>query len=117
MSNREKNWILIYDIDGANPYGRELAALLNTVMAVKALVPTNTEWTPATISTYRILPSNGPSFIWVQIFRQLRGLVAVAMAAFIGRATIVIVLDSKLVRRVVACNCGNVGCAHSCHRT
>jgi glycosyltransferase involved in cell wall biosynthesis len=59
-------------------------------MPVKALIPVDTEWTPAAISTHRVLPSCQPSFIWAQIFRQLRGLAVVAWAAFIGRATIVV---------------------------
>ena len=92
MSSRKENWALLYDSDGGNPYGKELAALLNPVIRVKSLMPVDTGWEPATISVDRILPSNRPSFKLAQIFRMLRGVAVIAQAGLIGRATILQVM-------------------------
>jgi glycosyltransferase involved in cell wall biosynthesis len=92
LSSRKENWALLYDSDGGNPYGKELAALLNPVIRVKSLMPVDTGWEPATISVDRILPSNRPSFKLAQIFRMLRGVAVIAQAGLIGRATILQVM-------------------------
>ncbi len=92
LSNQKDNWALIYDSDGENPYGKELAALLNPVIRVKALMPVDTGWEPETISVDRILPSNHPSSKLAQIFRMLRAAAVIAQAGLIGRATILQVM-------------------------
>jgi glycosyltransferase involved in cell wall biosynthesis len=82
---------LIYDTDGANPYGRELAALLSSTFEVEVLAPVQTEWSPHDLLTRRILPSNSRAKKVLQIIRQLHGLAAVARAAVAG-ATVVVVM-------------------------
>ncbi len=85
---------MIYDTDGANPYGRELAALLCDEFEVKVLAPVHTEWSPPNVVTRRILPSNSASGKIAQIFRQLHGLAAAARAAVSGAAVLVVMTRS-----------------------
>src|SRR5689334_7493246 len=55
---RGNNRLLVYDTDGANPYGRELAALLRHVLQVEVLASIQAEWNPPGVLVRRILPSN-----------------------------------------------------------
>jgi glycosyltransferase involved in cell wall biosynthesis len=82
--------LLVYDTDGANPYGRELAALLCHALQVEVLAPVQTEWSPPGVLTRRILPSNLPSRTILQIIRQLHGLAVAARAALAGTTVLVI---------------------------
>jgi glycosyltransferase involved in cell wall biosynthesis len=84
--------ILIYDTDGTNPYGRELAALLGTTFVVRAFLSAHTEWMPPAISARCILPSSAPSWFVVQIGRQIRALATVAWTMLLERATVVVVM-------------------------
>lgn len=88
---QEKSRILVYDTDGANPYGRELAALLCDVFQVAVLAPVKTEWSPRRVFVRRILPSNSPSGRIIQIVRQLHGLLVAACTAASG-ATVLVVM-------------------------
>jgi glycosyltransferase involved in cell wall biosynthesis len=91
LKKQDGNRLLVYDTDGANPYGRELAALLCHAFEIVVLAPVQTEWSPPHVFTRRILPSNLPSRTISQLFRQLRGLVVAARAAWAG-STILLVM-------------------------
>jgi glycosyltransferase involved in cell wall biosynthesis len=86
-----KSRLLIYDTDGGNPYGRELAALLCHVFQVEVLASIDAEWSPPHVFTRRILPSNSPSRKILQIIRQLHGVAIAARAAMTG-STILLVM-------------------------
>jgi len=88
---QRKSRLLVYDTDGANPYGRELAALLSHVFQVEVLASVQAEWSPPHVLTRRILPSNSQSRMILQIIRQLHGLAVAARAAVAG-TTIVLVM-------------------------
>jgi len=88
---RRNSPLLVYDTDGANPYGRELAALLSHVFEVKVVAPVRTEWSPCHVFTRRILPSNSQSNKILQIIRQLYGLAVTARAVLAG-ATVLVVM-------------------------
>jgi glycosyltransferase involved in cell wall biosynthesis len=83
--------LLIYDTDGGNPYGRELAALLCNVFEVEVLTSVDAEWSPPRVFARRILPSNSPSGQIYQVIRQLHGL-AVAVRAALAGTTILLVM-------------------------
>ena len=91
MKRQGNNRLLIYDTDGANPYGRELAALLRQAFAVEVLASVQAEWCPPHITIQRILPSNSQSALIFQIIRQLHGLAVAAHAAAAG-ATVLLVM-------------------------
>ena len=88
---QKKRRLLIYDTDGGNPYGRELAALLAHVFQVEVLASVDAEWRPPHVSTRRILPSNSPSRKIHQVLHQLHGLAVAARAAMAG-TTILLVM-------------------------
>ena len=90
MSTQRNRRLLVYDTDGANPYGRELAALISHVFEVEILAPVQTEWSPRDVFTRRILPSNSPSNKILQVIRQLRGLAVAARAAVAGTTVLVV---------------------------
>ncbi len=90
MKGQRNSRLLVYDTDGANPYGRELAALLSDVLEVKVLAPVQTEWSPRHVFTRRILPSNSPSNKIRQIIRQVHGLAVAARAALAGSIVLVV---------------------------
>jgi glycosyltransferase involved in cell wall biosynthesis len=89
LKTQSNSRLLVYDTDGANPYGRELAALLCRVFQVKVLASVQTEWSPPDVFTRRILPSNSQSGTIFQIIRQLHGLAVVARAAAAGATVLV----------------------------
>jgi glycosyltransferase involved in cell wall biosynthesis len=91
LKRQGSNRLLVYDTDGANPYGRELAALLCQAFQVEVLASVQAEWSPSRISIRRILPSNSQSRLVLQIIRQLHGL-AVAVRAAAAGATILLVM-------------------------
>jgi glycosyltransferase involved in cell wall biosynthesis len=91
VKSQRNDRLLIYDTDGANPYGRELAALLCDVFQVSVIAPAQTEWSPRRVFVRRILASNSPSGRILQVVRQLHGLAAAAWAAATG-ATILVVM-------------------------
>jgi glycosyltransferase involved in cell wall biosynthesis len=88
---QNKSRLLIYDTDGGNPYGRELAALLRRAFEVEVLTSADAEWTPPGVAARRVLPSNSQSRKIYQVIRQLHGL-AVALWAAITGATILLVM-------------------------
>jgi glycosyltransferase involved in cell wall biosynthesis len=88
---QRKSRLLVYDTDGANPYGRELAALLSHVFEVEVVGSVQAEWCPPDVFIRRILPSNSPSGTIFQIIRQLHGLAVAARAALAG-TTILLVM-------------------------
>jgi glycosyltransferase involved in cell wall biosynthesis len=88
---QRKGRLLVYDTDGGNPYGRELAALLCHAFQVEVLASADAEWSPPQVVTRRVLPSNSRSSKIYQIIRQLHGLAVAARAAAAG-ATILLVM-------------------------
>jgi len=83
--------ILIYDTDGSNPYGRELAALLGNIFEVEAFLPAHTDWLPPRMLARCILPSNTPSWLLAQIVRQIHGMAVVAWTTFMKGPTVIVV--------------------------
>jgi glycosyltransferase involved in cell wall biosynthesis len=99
---------LVYDPDGLNPYGRELAALLTASgRPATALTAYDAEWLPA--GTRNVLPANRsrPGRIR-QGVRLLHGLVLVA-AAVVRRRTVVVVLTRSFLDEAVLGLLGFVG--------
>ena len=92
--------VLVYDVDGLNPYGRELAQLLraNGVPA-RALTTVDAEWQPP--GSVAVLPANrsrpGKAR---QLLALVRGLL-VAAAAVVRRETLVVVLTRSFLDEVV----------------
>jgi hypothetical protein len=70
--------ITVYDTDGDNPYGREVAMLVAGHADVKTILPVDVGWLPEKLRHRRILPANGPARFVAQIIRQCLGLLAVA---------------------------------------
>jgi glycosyltransferase involved in cell wall biosynthesis len=91
LKMQRKSRLLVYDTDGGNPYGRELAALLCHVFQVEVLASVDAEWSPPHVFTRRILPSNSQSRKIYQIIQQLHGLAVAARAAMAG-ITILLVM-------------------------
>jgi glycosyltransferase involved in cell wall biosynthesis len=76
--------VVVYDPDGVNPYGRELAAQLAAAgCEVTAVVAADVEWRPPGVRTMAVLPYNraGAGSVARQAFRLLRGLLTVAWCA------------------------------------
>ncbi len=88
---QRRSRLLVYDTDGGNPYGRELAALLCHVFQVEVLASADAEWSPPQVFTRRVLPSNSQSGKIYQVIRQLHGLAVAARAALAG-TTILLVM-------------------------
>lgn len=91
MKTQGNNRLLLYDTDGANPYGRELAALLCRAFQVEVLASVQAEWNPPHVFTRRILPSNSQCSLIFQVIHQLHGLAVAARAAAAG-TTILLVM-------------------------
>jgi hypothetical protein len=74
--------VVVYDPDGVNPYGRELAAqLAASGYRVTAVVPGDAEWRPPGVRTLAVLAHNSPSSRLAQAFRLCRGLLVVLWLA------------------------------------
>lgn len=75
--------MVVYDPDGVNPYGRELAAQLSAGgYAVTAVVPGDAAWRPPGVTVRAVLAHNSPSSRLAQAVRLVRGLLVVlALAA------------------------------------
>src|SRR5579859_7583962 len=87
---QKKSRLLVYDTDGGNPYGRELAALLCQAFQVEVLASADAEWSPPHVFIRRILPSNSQSRKIYQIIRQLHGLAVAARAAMAGMTILLV---------------------------
>jgi glycosyltransferase involved in cell wall biosynthesis len=86
---------LVYDVDGLNPYGRELALLVGG----RALTAYDAEWRPP--GTRAVLPANRTSpGRWLQLLRLLHGLALCGLAA-LRRQTVVVVLTRSVLDDVV----------------
>jgi hypothetical protein len=100
--------VVVYDPDGVNPYGRELAAqLAEAGYAVTAVVAADAEWRPAGVRTLAVLPYNrgGAGGTARQAFRLLRGLVVVKWLSLTRRADWIVVwtrtrVDDRLLAAV-----------------
>src|SRR6185312_8530929 len=91
LKTQGNNRLLVYDTDGANPYGRELAALLCRAFQLEVLASVQAEWNPPHVFTRRILPSNSQCSLIFQVIHQLHGL-AVAARADAAGTTILLVM-------------------------
>lgn len=80
----------MYDPDGINPYGRELAAQLAARYAVTVLTAGDAAWRPAGVRVLAVLPHNGASSRAAQALRLLRcWLVVAALALLPGQWVVV----------------------------
>ena len=84
--------VTIFDTDGKNPYGREVATLIAAHVDVKALLPSDVGWVPDGLCHRPILPANGPAKLLAQLVRQLRGVLSVAWDALVRRRLIVVIM-------------------------
>lgn len=74
--------VIVYDPDGVNPYGRELAAQLAARYDVTVLTAADAEWRPEGVRTLAALPRNRSASRLGQVARLVRGwLVVLALAA------------------------------------
>lgn len=76
--------VVVYDPDGVNPYGRELAAQLAAAgHRVTAVIPGDAEWRPAGVDVRAVLPYNrmGAGSVARQAVRLLRGLLVMRRPA------------------------------------
>jgi hypothetical protein len=99
---------LVYDPDGLNPYGREVAALLTAYgRPATALTAYDAEWLPA--GTRNVLPANrSRPGRGRQLARLLHGL-ALAAGAVARRRTVVVVLTRSFLDEAVLGLLGLVG--------
>ena len=74
--------VVVYDPDGINPYGRELAAQLAAAgYAVTAVVAADARWRPPGVRTLAVLPGNRAASRAAQALRLAVGLCTVALLA------------------------------------
>ncbi len=86
--------VVVYDPDGVNPYGRELAAqLAEAGYEVTAVVAGDAEWRPSGVDVRAVLPDNraGSGGAARQAFRLLRGLLVVKWLALTRNAQWIVV--------------------------
>ena len=90
----------MYDPDGVNPYGRELAALLRERQPL-LVVPADAQWMPSGVEARRLLPTNTvrPG-LHRQAVALLRALIEVLILA-IGGAEFVVVWTRSLAEELV----------------
>lgn len=84
--------VTIFDTDGKNPYGREVAMLIAGHVDVEALLPSDVGWVPDGLRHRPILPANGPAKLPAQLVRQLRGVLSVSWDALIRRRLIIVIM-------------------------
>lgn len=100
--------MLVYDVDGLNPYGRELAALLRAYgVRARALTTVDAEWRPP--GSVPVLPANrhrpGKAR---QLLALLRGLF-VALRAVLHDEVVVVVLTRGLLDELALAALGAIG--------
>ena len=82
--------VTVYDPDGLNPYGREVAATLSRGgHSVRLLAPADVAWLPDDIEVLRVLPATGPAGRATKLRQLLTGLRHVLVDALRGRTVIV----------------------------
>lgn len=85
--------VTVFDTDGANPYGREVAKLLQSAgFEVDAILPEDVEWLPDELNILKTQPFNRPSNAWSQIKRQVRTLLTTAAITLIRRRILVVIM-------------------------
>lgn len=85
--------VTVFDTDGANPYGREVASLLYKAgYHTDALLPEDVEWVPQGLAVGKIQPVNGPSGLCSQLRRQIRVLFVTAARTLVQRRALVVVM-------------------------
>ncbi|MGL5734643.1 MAG: glycosyltransferase [Beijerinckiaceae bacterium] len=85
--------ITVFDTDGGNPYGREVAALLQVSgYHVEAILPSDTGWLPDGLKAQLCLPANGKASGVAQIGRQLHGIVRTVVNALFRRHMLVVIM-------------------------
>jgi glycosyltransferase involved in cell wall biosynthesis len=95
--------VVVYDPDGVNPYGRELAAQLADRYDVTAVIAADAPWRPPGVRSLAVLPRNRAASAWSQALRLLRGwLTVLALAARDAQWVVVWSRRDAAVLRLVA---------------
>lgn len=82
--------VTVYDPDGLNPYGREIAALLTRAgHFVRLLTPADVEWIPEGVVGLRVLPAVGSRSRVVKALQLLAGVSRLLVDAARGRVILV----------------------------
>jgi glycosyltransferase involved in cell wall biosynthesis len=85
--------VAVFDTDGANPYGREVAATLAAAgCEVEAILPADVAWIPEGVAARRRLPFNTPSSRPAQAVRLARGLLSAARAGLLERRALIVIM-------------------------
>lgn len=101
--------VTVYDPDGLNPYGREVAALLaHAGHTVRLLAPADAEWIPLGVDAALILPATGLRSRSVKSLQLVRGLFRLMADAVRGR-TILVCWSWYLVEKLTVALSGVVG--------
>ena len=86
--------VVVYDPDGVNPYGRELAAQLAARYDVTVVIPGDAEWRPRGVRVLPVLPYSRGAAVAAQALRLVRGWLVVLGLA-LGRAQWVVVWSRR----------------------
>lgn len=81
--------VVVYDPDGINPYGRELALVLASSHRVSLLLARDAEWLPDSLDVRAILAGNRPTGRVRQALALAHGLLAVVRRCAFGRSALV----------------------------
>lgn len=101
--------ITVYDTDGANPYGREVAVLVAEHADVEAILPVDVGWLPEQLRHRRLLPANGPAGIVAQLIRQWSGLLAAGWDALARRRVIIVIMTRAWYDQMILGLLGRLG--------
>ncbi len=94
--------ILVYEPDGVNPYGRELARLLAELsLDVSLLVARDASWVPDRPSARRCLPRNLRSAKLLQLWWLQYGILAAIYGVLVSRRTLVVVWTRSVIEDLV----------------
>lgn len=86
--------VVVYDPDGVNPYGRELAAQLAARYDVTVVIAGDAEWRPRGVRVLPVLPYSRGAAVAAQALRLVRGWLVVLWLA-LGRAQWVVVWSRR----------------------
>jgi glycosyltransferase involved in cell wall biosynthesis len=102
--------VAVYDSDGVNPYGRELAHLLRSAGAeVSLYTACDVEWLPE-VATRRILPGNrGGSPRWLQAIRLLHGVTAVLIRVLLFQDRLIVVWPRSALEELAFAGVSRLG--------
>jgi glycosyltransferase involved in cell wall biosynthesis len=90
--------VVVYEPDGINPYGREVAGLLASVgLDVELLLPRDAVWRPDGVRVRDTLPRNGPATRYLQAWALFRTLCRCLLTAARDRDTAWLVIWTRSV--------------------